>query len=170
MDYTSMVRVFQKGSKKLISKKLYHHLIVLDTWVSELVYKKDHQKFCEWFTSSIRLAKKGNRPSWGHAAKVFDISMKVFIYFCGLPSRTQTANILPWLNGAIDSPILKRLRKDFTGEYSTLKSVTLKTMDKNQYDLVQHLMRNKAKKKRLLLVEWEEMMWRSLNRPSHSNR
>lgn len=166
MDYTTMARVFQKGSKDLISKKLYQDLIDLNTWASESTYKINHREFCKWFISSVRRARTGGRPSWGHAAKVMDISMKVFIYYCSLPSGAKAAHILPWLNGAVDGPIIQKLSTDFTGKYSTLRSVTLNNMSMKKYNLLQLLIRERAAKEGLLPVEWEEITWRDLNRRS----
>ena len=73
MDYTTMARVFQKGSKDLISKKLYQDLIDLNTWASESTYKINHREICKWFISSVRGARTGGRPSWGKGEKFIKI-------------------------------------------------------------------------------------------------
>lgn len=165
-DYTGMIRVFKKGSKKIISRELYGYLKGLNTWDSESVYKMRHEEFCKWFVgnSNIQLTRTDSRPSWGHAAKVFDIATKVFVYFCNLPSHAQADQILRWLNAAIDTPILESLQDDFTEKYSTLRSVRLNTMKREEYERLQHLIKQKAAEDDILSVEWEELTWRRLNR------
>lgn len=87
-DFTAMTRVFLKGSKTEIVLKLEKHFSSLAKINSREDYEAFHRRFCEWFTREIRTAEKklkngraqkSEAASYGHAAKVFDIAIKVYV-------------------------------------------------------------------------------------------
>jgi hypothetical protein len=65
-----------------------------------------HRNFCRWFVKTIRLAKSEEAPSYGHAAKVLDLALKVYVYYCKMPGPARAESLTPWLNGAIDTHFL----------------------------------------------------------------
>jgi hypothetical protein len=90
LTFTAMVRVFEKKSKERITNKLYELSEKLDDVHTKEQFEEIHSEFCHWFVSEITTAEKNlkNRTrkeacpaSYGHAAKVFDIAMKVYVYY-----------------------------------------------------------------------------------------
>ena len=68
-----------------------------------------HRDFCQWFVKTIKLAKTEEPSSYGHAAKVLDLALKVYVYYCKMPSPEKAESLMPRLNGGIDTPILRHL-------------------------------------------------------------
>src|SRR6202035_3554441 len=108
-------------------------------------YEAQHRSFCEWFTKEIRTAKRamksarvqlGGPTSYGQAAKVLDIAIKVFVYYCAQPTTDVADRIIPWLHGAIDTAIMKHLKKsNRTG--NKIRATTIKGLDKEAYQALQ---------------------------------
>jgi hypothetical protein len=107
--FTVMARVFEKESDDLIKGRLAQTFQELKGIDSEQKFQELHHGFCEWFAQTIKLAKGGGSAAYGHGAKVLDISLKVYVYYCGLPDQAKADYLTPLLNGAIDTPILRHL-------------------------------------------------------------
>jgi hypothetical protein len=110
---------FPPSSAALIKEKLTELFEGLVRIGSEEEFNKMHRDFCQWFVKTIRLAKSEETSSYGHAAKVLDFALKVYVYYCKMPSPAKAEFLIPRLNGAIDTPILRHLVKKkwkiFTG-------------------------------------------------------
>jgi hypothetical protein len=130
-----------------------------------------HRGFCQWFVKTIRLAKTDEPSSYGHAAKVLDVALKVYVYYCKMPSPAKAESLMPRLNGAIDTPILRHLFKKLEDTYRESFPPhylwTIKMIDKEDYDLLQKLIRQDIRdsfKDNLSPVQYDEIMGRRLNR------
>src|SRR5262245_53353695 len=109
LGFSAMMRIFSEKSKSGIHAKL-------DEFCSRLAeirtcddYQARHQSFCEWFTLEIRMAERklkngkvqpSQPSSYGQAAKVLDIAIKVYVYYCAQPTAKIAQRLVPLLNGA----------------------------------------------------------------------
>jgi hypothetical protein len=171
VGFTVMMPLFQEASANLIKEKLTELFEGL-VWISaEQEFNKMHRGFCQWFVKTIRLAKTEEAPSYGHAAKVLDLALKVYVYYCNMPSPTKAEVLAPWLNGAIDTHILSSLYRkleDIEGKpYPPHYSWTMKVINRDDYDLLQKVIRQDIRDSfndDLLPVQYEDIMRRRLNR------
>lgn len=174
-SFSAMARVFEKGSAGKIKGRLNETIEVFLNLKSSDEYYLAHDNFCSWFTSNIKTAerrknnqiiKESHLASWGHAAKVLDIALKVCIYYCNLPSVNDSLKIIPWLNGAIDTPIMEDLKKRYSP--ATLSQTnTIESIDRQTYEKLQKLIRDdirKAFNNEIFAVQYDDIKWRELNR------
>jgi hypothetical protein len=171
LEVTAMTPLFQERSADLIKEKLADLFETLDRINSDHDFSKMHRDFCQWFVKTIRLATTEEPPSYGHAAKVLDLTLKVYVYYCNMPSATKAESLIPRLNGTIDTPILRLLFKkleDIYGKSSPPHYLwTIKMIDKDNYDLLQKVIRQDIKDSfddNILPVQYDDIMWRRLNR------
>jgi hypothetical protein len=168
---SGMMPLFQERSADLIKEKLADLFEGLDRISSDQDFSKMHRDFCQWFVKTIRLAKTEEPPSYGHAAKVLDLALKVYVYYCKMPSPAKAASLMPRLNGAIDTPILRHLFKKLEDIYG--KSFpphylwTIKMIDKENYDLLQKVIRQDIRDSfgdSISPVQYDDIMGRRLDR------
>ena len=171
VGFTAMTPLFQERSADLIKEKLADLFEGLDRISSDQDFSKMHRDFCQWFVKTIRLAKTEEPSSYGHAAKVLDLALKVYVCYCKMPSPAKAESLMPRLNGAIDTPILRHLfkkrediyRESFPPHYLW----TIKMIDKEDYDLLQKVIRQDIRDSfgdNILPVQYDEIMGRRLNR------
>jgi hypothetical protein len=171
LGFTAMMRLFQKESDDLIKEHLAHTLRELEEIDSEEKFKGLHESFCEWFTQTIKLAKDGEAASYGHGAKVLDLALKVYVYYCRMPNPEKADYLDPLLNGAIDTPILRHLLgmvKTDDGKGLTPRLWNIKAVDRDTYDTLQKLIRSDIADSfagQIWPVQYDDIMWRRLNRP-----
>ena len=171
VGFTAMMPLFQERSADLIKEKLADLFEGLDRISSDQDFSKMHRDFCQWFVKTIRLAKTEEPSSYGHAAKVLDLALKVYVYYCKMPSPAKAESLMPRLNGAIDTPILRLLFKkleDVYGEsFPPHYLWTIKMIDKKDYDLLQKVIRQDIRdsfKDKLSPVQYDDIMGRRLDR------
>jgi len=167
LTFSTMSRVFEKGSKEKIIPKLEDTLGDFSHLNTEENYQDLHERFCKWLTKEIKTAKGENEnASWGHAAKVIDVVLKVYIYYCKLPSSEESKKIVPWLNAAIDTKILKHLKRQ--NKKSKISGVeNLKQIDRKQYEILQKMIQEDINQNRKMYpVQWDDRKWRELNNKS----
>ena len=171
VGFTAMLPLFQERSADLIKEKLADLFEGLDRISSDQDLSKMHRDFCRWFVKTIMLAKTEESPSYGHAAKVIDLALKVYVYYCKMPSPAKAESLIPRLNAAIDTPILRHLFKkleDIYGKsYPPHYLWTIKMINKEDYDLLQKLIRQDIKDSfddSISPVQYDDIMWRRLNR------
>jgi hypothetical protein len=174
LTFTAMMRLFEKDSKPRIAKKLSEIFGNLDTITSQKQYKSTHHEFCLWFARSIQTAEKTfkngrTKPkqlaSYGQAAKVIDISIKVFVYYCEQPNPITAGNLIPFLNGAIDNPILAYLKTKYPNIKIT--SSTIEQIDEGAYGDLQKLIALdvlKSFNNEVYPVQYDDILWNMLNR------
>ena len=168
---TVMMPLFQERSVDLIKEKMSDLFEGLDRISSDQDFSTMHRDFCQWFVKTVRLAKSEEPASYGHAAKVLDLALKVYVYYCKMPSPAKAESLTPRLNGAIDTPILRRLFKKLEDTYR--KSYpphylwTIKIIDKEDYDLLQKVIRQDIRDSfddNILPVQYDDVMGRRLDR------
>jgi hypothetical protein len=171
VGFAGMMPLFQEGSADLIKERLTELFEGLDRISSEQDFNKMHRDFCQWFVKTIRLAKSEEPSSYGHAAKVLDLALKVYVYYCKMPSPAKAEALTPWLNGAIDTHILSYLYgklEDIKGKpYPPHYSWTIKVINKEDYDLLQKVIRQDIRDSfggNISPVQYDDIMWRRLNR------
>ncbi len=174
LTYTAMIRLFEKGSKSKIANKLYEEYQRLDKIINRTDFEIFHEGFCDWFTSNIktterkknnRITKKSHYALYGHASKLLDVSLKVYVYYTSLPDKCTAETLLPFLNTAIDNPLLKYLRKSFTDE--GIFTNTVEQIDKKIYKKLQGLIRCDIRSKfdnKILPTQYDDIMWYFFNR------
>ncbi len=171
VGFTAMMPLFQERSADLIKEKLADLFEGLDRISSDQDFSKMHRDFCQWFVKTIRLAKTEEPSSYGHAAKVLDLALKVFVYYYNMPSPAKAESLMPRLNGVIDTPILrllyKKLEDIYRKSYPPHYLWTIKMIDKKDYDLLQKVIRQDIKDSfddNISPVQYDDIMGRRLDR------
>ena len=171
VGFTATTPLFQERSVDLIKEKLADLFEGLDRISSDQDFSKMHRDFCQWFVKTIRLAKTEEPSSYGHAAKVLDLALKVYVYYCKMPSAAKAESLIPRLNGAIDTPILRHLFKKlediYRKSYPPHYLWTIEMLDEENYDLLQKVIRQDIKDsfdESILPVEYDDIMGRRLDR------
>jgi hypothetical protein len=171
VGFTAMIPLFQGRSADLLKEKLADLFEGLDRISSDQDFSKMHRGFCQWFVKTIRLAKTDEPSSYGHAAKVLDLALKIYVYYCKMPSAAKVESLMPRLNGVIDTPILRQLFKKlediYRKSYPPHYLWTIKMIDEENYDLLQKVIRQDIRDSfgdNILPVQYDEIMGRRLNR------
>jgi hypothetical protein len=176
LAFTAMMRLFVKGSNNRIAAKLEELFLLLVDVRSAGEYDVRHRSFCDWFIRHVRTAEKKHLngrvraegpSSYGQAAKVLDIAAKVYFHYCSQPTAEIAARMVPFLHGAIDTPILKHLKKSERAR-ARVRAATIKEVDEDTYQHLQSLLARKSKNessnRKLHAVEYDDILWRRLNR------
>jgi hypothetical protein len=100
--FSTMGRVFEKGSQS----KIFQKFEALMEEVNAYNVLSLHEEFIKWFQDTIKTV-RGKQSSYGQAAKVTDIMLKVCMSYCHLPSPEEADRIIPKLPGAIDNLVLE---------------------------------------------------------------
>jgi hypothetical protein len=175
VSFSAMARVFEKGSAEKIKDRMNEIIGDFLNLTSKEEYYREHDNFCRWFCENIKTAerKKNNKiiktsqyASWGQAAKIIDIALKVCIYYCNLPSVEYSSKVIAWLNGAIDTPIMKDLKERYKSN-ENLRTNSIESIDKATYKELQRLIREDIKTSfndEIFPVHYDDIKWRELNR------
>ena len=174
VTFTAMIRVFEKGSKQKIVDQLERSFKQLSAASSREQFEAVHSEFCEWFLVNISTAKKtlknkvekkSRATSYGHAAKVFDIAVKVYVHYCHLPSKEAAISLLPFLHGAVDTPIMNNIKSKYPD--AGVRSKTIESVGKPEYALLQKLVSKHIQDEfnmEISPVQYDDIMWHRLNR------
>jgi hypothetical protein len=122
--------------------------------------------FCGWFVQNISTAAKTLRNgqtrasrqcSYGQAAKVLDVAAKVYVYCCAQPSTEAAQRLVAMLHAALDTDMMHNLcRKSPPSLYE---------VDRPEYQRLQALVIDAIAKFGIYPVEYDDLMWRRLQRP-----
>jgi hypothetical protein len=171
VGFTAMMPLFREGSADLIKEKLTDLFEGLDGISSDQGFSRMHTDFCQWFVTTIRLAKTEEPSSYGHAAKVLDRALKVYVYYCKMPSPAKAESLMPRLNGAVDTPILRHLFKKMENVYKDSFPPhylwTIKMIGKEDYDLLQKLIGQDIRDSfddNISPVQYDDIMGRRMDR------
>jgi len=171
----AMTRVFEKGSDDKIKRKFHQIIPQIASSKNEKDFKRLHDRFCRWFMKNIKTAerKKGRKvikesisASYGQGAKVLNVALTVYVYYCYLPDRETAKRTTKWLHAAIDTKMLKHLKENWGG----FSANSIEHVDEETYFELQKLVRKDIIKKKdefpkgICPVEWEDIMWRKLNK------
>lgn len=174
LTFSAMIRLFEKGSKRKITAKLYSELKKIEKIQTKNDFYVFHDNFCGWFTASIktaakkrdgRIIKKSGLAAYGQAAKLLDVVMKVYVYYANLPDVDTAERICPFLNTSIDNPLLKHFKKSFPIE--NLLAKTVEQIDQETYKKIQRLIKEEIKEHysgSILPTQYDDIMWNQLNR------
>ena len=171
VGFTAMMPLFQDLSDDLIKKKLTDLFKDLEQISSDQDFNKMHKGFCQWFVKKIKLANTPEPPSYCQAAEVLDLALKVYVYYCKMPSPEKAESLIPMLNGAIDTPILrhlfKRVEVNYGKPYPPHHLWTIQMVDKESYDFLQKVIRQEIRdsfKDELSPVQYDDIIRLSLDR------
>ncbi|HEY4359529.1 MAG TPA: hypothetical protein VGN17_01100 [Bryobacteraceae bacterium] len=165
LDFSAMTRVFAKGSYGQIIAELEICLLRMADVVDQTEYDGLHNDFCRWFAANIWTAERRTRSgqlraslpaSYGQAAKVLDVAAKVYFYYCSQPSPEIALRLVPLLHAALDTEMMHRLYPQSPD--------TLHDLDSAGYQLLQSLVVQTIAKANLLRVQYDDVMWRRLQR------
>lgn len=172
LGFTATLRVFEAGSKDTVLRLLQDAFERAGQARSQAGFETIHQDFCASFIAEVRTASKSPnngeqkpsaRASYGHAAKMFDVCAKVWFYYCHLPTAPDAQRVCEYLHTGIDTPILKHLKAQFPKHPVTAS--TIAEIDAQQYALLQQLANELRAPTGLNAVQFDEWLWRHLNRP-----
>jgi len=170
VGFAGMMPLFQERSADLIKEKLTQTFEGLERIGSDEEFNRMHRAFCQWFVKTIKLAKTEESSSYGHAAKVLDLALKVYVYYCKMPSPAKAELLTPRLNGVIDTPILRHLftrLQDIYGKPSPPHYLwTIKMINEEDYDLLQKALRQEIRDSfddRISPVQYDDIMGPRLN-------
>jgi hypothetical protein len=168
LGFTAMTRVFSQGSMVTVAERLGGMFANLGRISTRDDYEKMHADFCKWFIENIHTAKSGRTNplstcSYGQAAKVFDISAKVYVYYCAQPCPAAAERLIPMLHAAIDTPMMLDLAKRYTED--GIKAKTLQEVDQGLYEKLQSTAAKDAKanfQPSIHPVQYDDIVWRRL--------
>lgn len=164
VGFTAMLRVFRPGSDGTIRTMVRRFLRDLADVRSREQFAPAHHAFCARFKQRIRRARDGRRASYGHAAKILNVSLKVCVHWCGLPAPSVAARVRPFLQVGVDTPILHYLKKHHA---LPIRATTIAGIGRKEYRLLQQAARAEADARLgpgALLIELDDVLWRELNR------
>ena len=166
--FSAMTRVFEKKATKKIVSKLGQTFSQIASLQDTTEFETLHDDFCRWFEINIRTAKESSNASYGQGAKVLDVALKVYVYYCHLPDPITAERTSRWLHAAIDTKMLKYLsRRPGSGKLN-IQATTIKGIDRKIYTELQELVQQDIKAKfsdDIIPVQWDDIKWRQLNRP-----
>jgi hypothetical protein len=103
--------------------------------------------------------------SFGQAAKVLDIALKVYVFYCAQPLPDVTSRIHTFLHGAVDGPILHYLKSKCPEV--PIRATTIEQVDERTYQLLQALAARDIRDcfhNNVSLVQYDDIMWQRLKR------
>jgi hypothetical protein len=164
LEFSGMLRVFEEGSNLKLIPRLREFFEQLNSIEDKAAYDRAHADFCNWCVANIRTAEKTLKNgrikpsgpcSYGHGAKVLDIGAKVHVYYCGKPTPEIAARLLPMLHAGLDTPMMKLLDPS---------KKTIQEVDREHYERLQSLVASKIAGLGLYPVQYDDVMWRRLQR------
>jgi hypothetical protein len=173
--FSAMTRVFEKKATRKIVSKLALSLPQIAAIKDNAAFRNLHADFCRWFVDNIRTAerkkdgvviKESAPASYGQGAKVLDVALKVYAYYCHLPDPETAERIIPWLNSAIDTRMMAYLRGLAEGRVVRATSIE-QVKDEDTYTKLQALVHKDIERNfpiGTLAIQWDDVKWRELNR------
>ena len=174
ISFSAMNRLFEQGSKQKIAGKSESSFELLADVESKDDFEKIHSDFCEWFVQNVFTAekvlknkkiKRSRAASYGQAAKVFGVALKVYVYYCNLPDYESAAKLLPMLHSAVDTLMMKNLKKKYPKE--NIKAKTIEAVGKSDYVVLQKMVKKHIEdefENKILPVHYDDIMWYRLNK------
>jgi len=170
IDFSAMIRVFEKGSKKKLHGRILSEVRNVFGAKSEGDFRDIHSNFCDWGQKEIGLAKKAEPARYGQIAKTFDVTLKVVIYYSELPDSRKSTEISEWLNAAVDTKMMNMLEHVLNRKYSATIQPWPKTVgqvDEKAYLTLQKIVRKfiaEVHNNGIKPVQFDDIYWRLLNR------
>lgn len=173
--FSAMTRVFKKKTTNKIVSKLALTLSQIALIKDNTEFRNLHDDFCRWFVDNIRTAerkkdgvviKESTHASYGQGAKVLDVALKVYVYYCHLPDPETAKRITQWLNSAIDTKMMAYLKGLAEGKEVSATSIE-QVKDEDTYTKLQALVHKDIERNfpiGTLAVQWDDIKWRELNK------
>jgi len=180
--FSAMTRVFKEKSTEKTVNKLNKALSQITYLTNDKEFADFHDGFCRWFTRETwtaerkkggKIFKKSGHASYGQGAKVLDVALKVYVYYCHLPDPETAERITQWLNSAIDTKMMKYLKKGPDKEAKSITATAIEDVNKRTYVILQKLVLKDIERKfptRILPVQWDDIKWRELNNKDKKNQ
>jgi len=164
VGFTRTLRVFKAGSGAKIKAMVREFLGSLSAPIDRKQFELLHVAFCRQFSEAIRLSKKDAPAAYGHGAKMLDVCLKACVHYCSLPDDATAQRVRPMLHTAIDSPILKYLKRRHGLNVCT---DVIAGIDADAYAGLQDAVQVEIAQDfggAVLPVELDDLLWRRLNR------
>ena len=119
LRFSGMMRLYKKGSKQQMISKIERMLPDISNVDTTDGFEKLHSSFCQWVKvniSSSREINDGKRISYGQAAKTFDVTLSVLVYYCGWPNEEKSMMLMKWLHAAIDNDMMRFLKRCYRSD------------------------------------------------------
>ena len=87
------------------------------------------------------------------------------VYYCHLPDCESVAKLLPVLHAAVDTRMMKNLKKEYPRE--SIKAETVEAVSEPEYFALQKLVSKHIEDEfnnLILPVQYDDIMWHRLNR------
>lgn len=174
LGFTATLRVFQGSSKAVISNLLVKYLEKAGKVESKEQFDELHDNFCREFILGVKVAEKRLKDgrvqpmraaSFGHAAKMFDVCAKVWFHYCSMPNTSVANKVVLYLNSAIDTPILKHLKKQ--NPNAGISASSISDIDRGCYKELQKLAaldRAASCPDAVDMAQYDDLLWLRLNR------
>lgn len=175
LGFSAMMRLFQEGSKQKLKLKIMNTLTDIYEAKTKEQFDDAHESFCNWGVENIRLTerrekgiivKESGPASYGQIGKTFSVVLSVIIYYCHLPTRDEAMEISKWLHAAVDTKMMKHLKKLYPDHIKPWPS-TIKEVKCEQYFAIQEAV-NKLIQERhcgdVMPVQYEDIYWEALNK------
>lgn len=172
--FSAMTRVFEEESTGKIVNKLNEVLSQINYIKNEREFADFHNGFCRWFLRNVKTAERTKRDgtkkptgaaSYGQGAKVLDIALKVYVYYCHLPDPDTAKRMTQWLNPGIDTKMMGYL-KGLPGGKGVV-ATSIEQVHEDTCIKLQALVRNDIEVSYpigTLPIQWDDIKWRELNK------
>jgi len=176
LGFTSMMRLFEKGSKKKIRTQVIELLPRIYACRSELEFRNAHNDFCQWGIDNIRRAKRikdgkvvkqSGPPSYGQIAKTIDVVLHVVIHYVHRPVYTTDRKFSQWLNTAMDTKMMAFLSDCYPDALTPWPKTIEQVETREQYDAIQHTVRKFIQEEHqgdISPIDFDDIYWRVLNK------
>lgn len=164
---SAMVRLFKQGTKEKIRGHTVKAIKKMLGATSELEYQRVHSDFCKWGIKTIALSKKTKHASYGQVAKTIDVVLKVVVYYCHLPECEKSKEFSQWLNAAVDTKMMAKLRRCYPNAMKPWPRTIEKVDSKQKYDKIQETVRKFIHDKHqdsITPAQFDDYYWKKLNR------
>jgi hypothetical protein len=177
LTFSAMIRLFEKGSKPIIKRKIIDSINQLPKVNSKDDYISIHREFCLWGTKSLQLAEKWrngkqikvSKPaSFGQVAKTYDVVLTVVVYYSKWPDAHTSDMILKWINAAVDNKMMRFLKTEYPNVFESWPN-SVEDVNEAIYNKLQNLVIrfiNEKHEDRILPVQFGDIYWNVLNRKS----
>ena len=175
LTFSAMIRLYKKGSKKIIHKEIVRILPEIASADSIEQFQKMHNDFCSWGMDRLSLAEKKRQgriikdsgpPGYGQVAKTLDVVLKVVIYYSKWPDEPTSERIAKYINAAVDTKMMAFLKSYYPGHIEHWP-VTVENVSQSIYISMQKLVRQfitDEHQGQIMPVQFDDLYWNYLNR------
>jgi hypothetical protein len=165
LGFSAMLRLYAPGAKKKLYRQILPDIRQLLQAKSEDEFVDFHSRVCDWGTENINLRNGETFASYGQIAKTLDVVLKVVIYYCHLPDCEKSSKILGWLNAAVDTKMMGKLRKEYPRAIVPWPH-SIQEVNRQSYRAIQELVRRYIIERHpgILPVQFDDIYWWRLNK------